>query len=124
MYYIPEPPIGLLFFGFFIGVTCGLAFQATLKQQVMKWSKQGQEGIKADLSEMSILIVPFWGICVGICIFLAGGLEIFIYSRSISYVFAGTLTLLTAGLIWTQLKKLIVQLLEGGSRALDLDAFY
>lgn len=124
MYYIPEPPIGLLFFGFLIGVTSGLAFQATLKQQVMKWSKQGQKGIKADLSEMSVLVLPFWGICVGICIFLASGLEIFIYSRSISYVFAGTLTLLTAGLIWTQLKKLIVQLLEGGSQALDLDAFY
>ncbi|BAQ64233.1 hypothetical protein GM3709_998 [Geminocystis sp. NIES-3709] len=121
---MPEPPFGLLFFGFFIGVTCGLAFEATLKQQVNKWGKQGRQGIKVDLSEMSILLIPFWGICIGICIFLAGGLEIFIYSRAISYVFSGVLTLLTAGLIWTQLKKLITQLLEGGSKALDLDAFY
>lgn len=124
MYYIPEPPLGLLLVGFFIGVTCGLAFSATLKKQVNHWGKLGRKGVKVDLSEMSVLLLPFWGICIGICIFLAGGLEIFIYSRSISYLFSGALTLFTAGLIWTQLKKLIVQLLEGGSQALDLDAFY
>ena len=124
MYYLPEPPLGLLLFGFLIGVTCGVAFDATLKLQVKQWQKDVKSGKSTDLSQMSNFLLPFFGICVGICIFLAAGLEIFIYNRSISFAFAGPLTFLTAGLVWGQLKKLITQLLEGGSQALDLDAFY
>ena len=124
MYYLPEPPLGLLFFGFFIGVTCGFAFDAALKQQVKQWQKEVQSGKTSDLSQMSSFLLPFTGACVGICLFLAAGLEIFIYSRTISFAFAAPLTLLTAGLVWSQLKKLIIQLLEGGSKSLDLDAFY
>ena len=124
MYYLPEPPIGLLFFGFFIGITCGLAFDAALKQQVKQWQKEVKSGKPTDLSQMSKFLLPFTGVCVGICLFLGAGLEIFIYDRGISFAFAGPLTFLTAGLVWSQLKKLITQLLEGGSQALDLDAFY
>jgi hypothetical protein len=124
MYYIPEPPLGLLFFGLFIGITCGLAFESSLKQQVNKWSKQGRKGIKPNMSEISILRLPFLGICFGICVFLAAGLEIFTYNRVLSYAVSGTLTIFIALLIWIQLKKLIVLLLEGGSQALDLDAFF
>lgn len=124
MYYMPEPPLGLLFFGFFIGITCGLAFESTLKQQVNLWMKQGKKNKTVDMSAMSRLTLPFTGICVGICVFLAAGLEIFTYNRVLSYAVSGALTLLIAGLIWTQLQKLIIQLLEGGSKALDLDAFY
>ncbi len=124
MYNMPEPPLGLLFFGFFIGITCGLAFESTLKQQVNLWMKQGKKNKTVDMSAMSRLILPFTGVCVGICVFLAAGLEIFTYNRSLSYGVSGALTLLIGGLIWTQLQKLIVQLLEGGSKALDLDAFY
>jgi len=124
MYYLPEPPLGLLFFGFFIGVTCGLAFESTLKQQVNLWMKQGKKNKTIDMSSMSRLTLPFTGVCVGICVFLAAGLEIFTYNRVLSYAVSGALTLLIGGLIWTQLQKLIVQLLEGGSKALDLDAFY
>lgn len=124
MYYMPEPPLGLLLFGFFIAVTCGLAFESTLKQQVNLWIKQGKKNKTMDMSVMSRLTLPFAGVCVGICLFLASGLEIFTYNRSLSYAISGTLTLLIGGLVWTQLQKLILQLLEGGSKALDLDAFY
>lgn len=124
MYYVPEPPLGLLCFGLFIGISCGLAFESSLKQQVNKWSKQGQKGIKANMSEISILQLPFLGICFGICVFLAAGLEIFTYNRVLSYTVSGVLTVLIGLLIWTQLKKLIVLLLEGGSQALDLDTFF
>jgi len=124
MYYFPEPPLGLLFFGFFIGVTCGLAFESTLKQQVNIWMKRRQKNRTSDMSAMSRLTLPFFGVCLGICIFLAAGLEIFTYNRVISYLISGTLTLLIGGLIWNQLQKLIIQLLEGGSKALDLDTFY
>lgn len=124
MYYLPQPPWVLLGIGFFIGVTCGLAFEASLKEKVNYWNKLAKKGVKADLSEISQLTIPFMGICFGICLFLASGLEIFLYSRVISYVFSLPLTILIGGLIWSQLKKLIVQLIEGGSQAIDLDAYY
>jgi hypothetical protein len=124
MYYYPEPPLGLLLIGFLIGVTCGFAFDATLKLQVKQWQQEIKAGKPTDLSQMSRFFLPFLGICFGICLFLTAGLEIFVYSRAISLTLAGPFTLLIAGLVWGQLKKLIIQLLEGGSEALDLDAFY
>ena len=123
MYDLPQPPWVLLISGFLIGITCGLAFETVLKQKVNDWNKLVTTGHKADLAEMRILQIPFIGICIGICIFLASGLEIFLYSRLISYSFSLPLTILIGVLIWSQLKKLIVQLLEGGSQALDLDTY-
>jgi len=123
MYDLPQPPWVLLISGFLIGITCGLAFETVLKQKVNVWNKLVTTGHKADLAEMRILQIPFIGICIGICIFLASGLEIFLYSRLISYSFSLPLTILIGVLIWSQLKKLIVQLLEGGSQALDLDTY-
>ncbi len=124
MYDLPQPPWVLLAVGFFIGITCGVAFESALKQKVNYWSKLVQKGGKADLAEIRILKTPFLGICLGICIFLASGLEIFLYSRLISYAFSLPLTIFIGVLIWSQLKKLILQLLEGGSKAIDLDAYY
>jgi len=124
MYILPQPPLILLAIGFFMGVTCGLAFESALKIKVNYWSQQGRKGIKSDLSEIRILKVPFLGICLGICIFLAAGLEIFTYNRVLSYGVSLPLTLFIGLLIWVQLRKLIVQLLQGGSEALDLDNYF
>ncbi|AFZ47313.1 hypothetical protein Cyast_1348 [Cyanobacterium stanieri PCC 7202] len=124
MYTLPQPPLVLLAMGFFIGVTCGLAFEAALKIKVNYWSNQGKKGIKTNLSEISVLKLPFMGICLGICVFLAAGLEIFTYNRLLSYGVSLPLTLFIGILIWVQLKKLIVLLLEGGSEALDLDSYF
>lgn len=124
MYYFPEPPIFLIFVGFFVGITCGLAFEATLKDKVNLWRNQPPTDKESYLSGVYSLQIPFLGICLGICVFIASGLEIFLYSRTLSYAFAIPSTILIAGLVWSQLKKLIVLLLEGGSKALDLDSEY
>jgi hypothetical protein len=124
MYYLPQPPFFLLFVGFFVGVTCGLAFESTLKKKVSQWYQlRKQPKQKSDLTGLSELQIPFFGICIGICIFLASGLEIFIYSRIFSYALSLPLTLFIGGLVWTQLQNLILQLLQGGSKAIDLDSF-
>ncbi len=123
MYYLTQPPFFLLFVGLFTGVSCGLAFEATLKNQVQQWRIQLNKGKKAQLSEASSLRLPFIGICIGICLFLAAGLEIFSYNRTLAYGLAFPLTLFIGSLVWAQLSKLIMQLLEGGSKALDLDAY-
>jgi hypothetical protein len=122
MYYLPEPPYFLMFVGFFTGMTCGAAFEATLKQIVNTWYKSSAK--PADLLDSSTLLLPFLGICVGICVFLASGVEIFLMNRWVSYAIALPMTIFIGALVWTQLGKLLQQLQKGGSKAIDLDALF
>ncbi|MFW6358660.1 MAG: hypothetical protein ACOC0N_05530 [Chroococcales cyanobacterium] len=118
MLLFPQPPWVLIVVGLFAGITCGLAFEATLKEEVRQWSqtsKEPKQGI--------FMLIPFLGICLGVCLFLAAGLETFGFTTKWSYVVALPLTLFMGFLIWSQLGKLLQQLQRGGSRAIDLDAF-
>lgn len=122
MYYLPEPPYFLMFVGFFTGITCGVAFEATLKQIVNTWYKSSAK--PTNLLDSSTLVLPFLGICVGICVFLASGVEIFLMNSWVSYAIALPMTIFIGALVWTQLGKLLEQLQKGGSKAIDLDAFF
>jgi protein-S-isoprenylcysteine O-methyltransferase Ste14 len=122
MYYLPEPPYFLLVFGLFAGITCGLAFESVLKQTVKQWSKRNYSSSKQPLQQVTLLL-PFWGICAGVCVFLASGLAIFNIDLWIAYGISLPLTIMIAGLIWSQLAKLLQILQQGGSQALDLDMF-
>lgn len=119
MYYLPEPPYFLLVAGLLIGITCGVAFEATLKEAVNGWMKTAGE----QPFPTALLQLPFLGICAGICVFLSSGLEIFILDRWLAYSISFPITLFIGALVWTQLGKLLKQLKTGGSKALDLDAF-
>jgi hypothetical protein len=121
-YYFPQPPVFLLIFGLFTGVTCGLAFEATLKQKVNAWSTN-QSRHKLKESRTFNLFLPFLGICLGSCLFLASGFETFVLDRWFAYAMAIPLTLFVAGLVWSQLGEVLQQLEQGGSKALDLDSF-
>jgi len=118
MYYLPEPPYFLVFVGLFMGISCGLAFEATLKEKVKVWLRTPQSSLK-DLD----LQLPFVGICVGICVFLASGVEIFLGDAWLSYGLSVPITLFIAALVWRQLDSLLQQLKTGGSKAIDLDVF-
>lgn len=118
MYYMPEPPYFLLIFGLFAGITCGLAFEATLKKKVQSWSKRGSQPVRG-----LELQLPFLGIVIGICVFLSSGLEIFLMDRWLAYEISFPITIFIAALVWVQLEKLLKQLEEGGSKAIDLDAW-
>ena len=122
MYNLPEPPYFLLVFGLFAGITCGAAFETSLKQKVAEWSKNRSTGTLAQIQGIQLLL-PFLGISVGICLFLSAGLEIFGFPPFLSYGISLFLTLLTSLLVWSQLSKLLLQLERGGSKALDLDTF-
>lgn len=122
MYNFPEPPYFLLFAGLFAGMTCGAAFEATLKQKVQEWSKNRSTRTLAQMKGLQLLI-PFLGIAGGICVFLAAGLEIFGFPTWLSYSISLPLTVLIGVLVWLQLSKLLDQLERGGSKALDLDSF-
>ncbi|ACK67095.1 conserved hypothetical protein [Rippkaea orientalis PCC 8801] len=119
MYYLPQPPYFLLLVGLLTGITCGAAFEATLKTQVKEWLKKPADQILKD----SGLEIPFLGICLGICVFLSSGLEIFLLDPWLSYSIALPLTIFIGALVWIQLEKVLQQLKFGGSKAIDLDAF-
>ena len=122
MYSLPEPPYFLLVVGLFAGITCGVAFEAALKEKVQEWSKNRST---RNLAQMrgNELFIPFVGICVGICVFLSAGLEIFTLPMSLGYAISIPLTLFIGWLIWSQLGNVLSQLEKGGSKALDLDSF-
>jgi hypothetical protein len=121
-YYFPDPPYFLLLAGLLAGIACGLAFEATLKQSVQDWARNRSTRTLANMRGMQLL-VPFLGICGGVCIFLASGLEVFGFPTMLSYTIAIALTVFIGVLIWSQLGKILIQLEKGGSKALDLDSF-
>jgi uncharacterized protein (DUF2062 family) len=122
VYYFHEPPYLLLVMGLLAGITCGAAFEATLKQKVQEWSKNRSSRSLAQMQGLP-LFIPFLGISVGICVFLAAGLEIFSFPTFLAYTISLPLTLFIGWLVWYQLGKLLGQLERGGSKAIDLDAW-
>jgi hypothetical protein len=121
-YYLPEPPYFLIFVGLFAGITSGLAFEASLKQIVQEWSKTGMSETLKQAQGFKLQL-PFLAMSVGICVFLASGLEVFLFDRWLTYAIALPVTIFIAALVWIQLGKLLKQLQQGGSKAIDLDAF-
>jgi hypothetical protein len=116
-----EPPYFLLIAGLLAGLTSGRAFEVTLRQAVKEWSKTKSTRTLQQLQGTSLLI-PFLGICGGVCIFLASGLSIYGIPSRFSYMVAVPLTIGTGVLVWTQLRNLLQLLQQGGSQAIDLDA--
>ncbi|MGA9378567.1 MAG: hypothetical protein WBV73_07330 [Phormidium sp.] len=122
MYLIQDPPYFLLVAGMLAGLTSGLAFEATLKELVQEWARTRSSRMLANLQGVQVQL-PFLGICIGVCVFLGSGLEIFGFPTWLSYAISIPLTIFMGWLVWFQLGKLLVQLDKGGSRALDLDSF-
>lgn len=119
--YYYNPPYFLLVAGLFISVTSGAAFEATLKSSVGNWAKSRSTRILATMKGPQLLL-PFLGITIGVCLFLASGVQIFGFSAAIAYAIALPLTVLTSLLVWYQLGRILTQIEEGGSEALDLDS--
>jgi len=117
-----DPPYFLLVAGMLAGLASGLAFEATLKQLVQEWSKTRSSRMIASLQGVQMQL-PFLGICIGVCVFLGSGLEIFGFPTWLSYAISVPMTIFMGLLVWLQLGKLLVQLDRGGSRALDLDSW-
>jgi hypothetical protein len=121
-YYFADPPYFLLIASLLAGIASGTAFEATLKQLVTEWSKSRSTSTLMKLRGTQ-LQVPFLGMAGGICVFLASGLGIFGFPIKLSYALSLSLTLFIGWLVWSQLGKVLTQLEQGGSQALDLDSF-
>ncbi|MBH8577161.1 hypothetical protein I8752_30135 [Nostocaceae cyanobacterium CENA369] len=122
MYYYPlQPPYLLLFIGFFIALTSGVALSGTLKLIVQKWQKNSTESPKSN-SSLRQLFVPFLGITSGICLFLSSGLAIFGFPPLLASAVGLPISLLTCLLLWLQLGSMLTFAERQGMRSLDLDS--
>jgi cation transporter-like permease len=122
MYYISEPPYFLLVAGLFVALTSGAAFSGTLKQIVNKWSAARAAEAIAKLPTGQ-LVVPFLGISAGVCMFLASGMEIFGFTKMLSYIVAVPLTLATCLLVWYQLNSMLALVEREGTQAFNIDSW-
>lgn len=123
MYYYPlQPPYCLLFVGLFIAVTSGSALSGTLKLIVQKWQNSSAEKPQSSSSWKQLLSIPFLGITIGTCLFLASGLEIFGFPTSLALGVGLPLSLLTCLLVWFQLGSMLNFAERKGLQALDLDS--
>jgi uncharacterized protein (DUF2062 family) len=119
LYY--TPPYFLLFAGLLASVASGAAFDATLRQSVQQWAKHRSTRTLANLKGLQLL-TPYLGINAGICVFLGSGLEIFGVPSWLCYLLAVPLTLFIGFLVWSQLGRILIQIEQGGSKAIDLDS--
>lgn len=123
MYYFPaDPPYFLLVAGLLVALTSGAAFWATLKQIVQKWSEAKAVNAIAKLPT-TLLVVPFLGICVGVCMFLCSGLAIFGFPNILAYTIGGAITLLIGLLVWFQLNSMLALAEREGYQAFNIDSW-
>jgi formate hydrogenlyase subunit 3/multisubunit Na+/H+ antiporter MnhD subunit len=122
MYYPQTPPYFLLLAGLLIAIASGTAFSAVLKGTVEEWYKNKSTRSISKLQGFDLQL-PFTGICLGSCVFLASGMCIFGFTPLIAYGMALPLVLLSAGLVWSQLKKNLLLLESGNRKAFELDGF-
>ena len=118
----PEPPYVLLIAGFLAAISSGFAFSTSLQNSVNEWNIKRSTRILASLRGPQLQI-PFFGICTGVCVFLASGIQIFGFSGKVAYAMGVPLTVFSALLVWSQLGKILLLIEQGGSKAIDLDAF-
>ena len=123
MYYLPQPPFLVAILGVFIAITFGTAFQNLLEQKLREsYENLEQEGsFKIERTRDLPIATAFWGICLGVWVFLGGGLLVLGFGIIPSYGVALLLTIFTGALVWEQINEVLLQLKEGGSKALELD---
>ncbi|HEY9768025.1 MAG TPA: hypothetical protein V6C71_05885 [Coleofasciculaceae cyanobacterium] len=123
MYYLPQPPFLVAILGVFIAITCGSAFQNLLEQKLREsYQNVRQPGsFRIDRTKDLVIAATFWGIGLGIWVFLGGGLLVLGFGIIPSYGVSLVLTLFTSSLVWDQINDVLLQLKEGGSKALELD---
>jgi uncharacterized protein (DUF2062 family) len=124
MFYSSTPPYFLLVAGLFVALTSGAAFSGTLKDLLKKWSSDRTTDADTIAKiRTGQLIFPFLGMAVGVCVFLASGIEIFGFPVMMSYAFAVPLTLLTGWLVWYQLGSMFALAEREGFQAFNLDSW-
>ncbi len=123
MYYLYQPPFLISIIGFAIALICGVTFETQVEQKIRQWSQEGSEPSNYFKLEGANLLITYWGTCLGVWVFLAGGFLIFDFGLISAYGVALLLTLFTGSIIWTQLNEILLKFQKEGIESLDLDRY-
>ena len=123
MNYLPQPPFFVAVIGVFVAITFGTAFQNLLEQKLREsyQNTKNESSFNINRGRDRAIWLAFFGTCIGVWVFLGGGLLVLGFGVIPSYGVSLLLTLFTSGLVWDQINDVLKQLKEGGSKALELD---
>ena len=121
-YYIPQPPFFIPLAGLLIALIFGVTFQKQMQQRIQSWINNPKiQG--AYRLEGTDLTLSYQGICLGIWIFLGGGLQVFGFGAISAFGFALLLILGSGAFLWQQFGEMLIEVQQKGAGALDLDRF-
>ena len=117
---ILQPPYLLAGVGLAIGMLCGLTFARLVKLRLEAWKQDRLAMLPLGNFETNL---SYAGIVIGITLFIGGSLQVFGFAAGAALLVALLLSLATAGALWVQLERLMLQVENGTFSAVDFDNF-
>jgi hypothetical protein len=106
--------------GLAMGVLCGLTFARLVQDKLNGWKQDRLALLPLGCFETNL---SYSGIVLGITLFIGGSLQVFGFAAGAAYLVALLLSLATAGALWVQLERLMLQVENGTFSAVDFDNF-
>ena len=117
--YLP-PPYAEAGVGLAMGVLCGLTFARLVEDKLNGWKQDRLALLPLGCFETNL---SYTGIVLGITLFIGGSLQVFGFAAGAALLVALLLSLATAGALWVQLERLMLQVENGTFSAVDFDNF-
>ncbi|QCH15677.1 hypothetical protein CB0101_12780 [Synechococcus sp. CB0101] len=115
-----QPPYVVAGVGLAMGVLCGLTFARLVQDKLNGWKQDRLALLPLGCFETNL---SYTGIVLGITLFIGGSLQVFSFAAGAAYLVALLLSLATAGALWVQLERLMLQVENGTFSAVDFDNF-
>ena len=115
-----QPPYVVAGVGLAMGVLCGLTFARLVQDKLNGWKQDRLALLPLGCFETNL---SYTGIVLGITLFIGGSLQVFGFAAGAAYLVALMLSLATAGALWVQLERLMLQVENGTFSAVDFDNF-
>ena len=115
-----QPPYVLAGVGLAMGVLCGLTFARLVQDKLNGWKQDRLPLLPLGCFETNL---SYTGIVLGITLFIGGSLQVFGFAAGAALLVALLLSLATAGALWVQLERLMLQVENGTFSAVDFDNF-
>ena len=115
-----QPPYVLAGIGLAMGILCGLTFAKLVQDKLDGWKQDRLALLPLGCFETNL---SYTGIILGITLFIGGSLQIFGFDAGAAILVALLLSLATAGALWVQLERLMLQVENGTFSAVDFDNF-
>jgi hypothetical protein len=115
-----QAPYVLAGVGLAMGVLCGLTFARLVQERLNGWKQDRLAMLPLGCLETNL---PYAGIVIGITLFIGGSLQVFGFASGAALLVAFLLSVATAGALWVQLERLMLQVENGTFSAVDFDNF-